>query len=322
MRTAILAGIVALVGVIVVIATQIGGGRPAPDFVGGAPGVFRDAPFSVRLAGPLWRARTLQDVDGAQDFALIERNLALDVRATGNSVAPVAEFELRVDGQSKRVVVPPCPSGSCPVSAGVRFVAPLRSTPPGPHRIEIVVRDPDGVADSSDPAEHVATFGFEVLHVTSVPPTREGRTISKLPAPPPSPGVPARLRRAALGVLTAARRGGAVGAALGHASVSVAQAGRLDAVGRRLGVSMLVTVTPPLHDVRATVPAYVPVVGSGGVHYRTQQVQMHIAVLRDALIDVDLTTRKVITFEPGPRSRTLSWSPSRAPTPAGARGED
>jgi hypothetical protein len=45
-------------------------------------------------------------------------------------------------------------------------------------------------------------------------------------------------------------------------------------------------------------------------------------VLRDALIDVDLTTRRVIAFEPGPRSRTIIWAPSRTPAPAGAQDED
>jgi hypothetical protein len=70
------------------------------------------------------------------------------------------------------------------------------------------------------------------------------------------------------------------------------------------------------------VPAYVPVVGSGNVRYITQQVQMRVAVLRDALVDVDLSSRRVISFEPGPRSRTLSWTPSKAPAPAGAADED
>jgi hypothetical protein len=49
---------------------------------------------------------------------------------------------------------------------------------------------------------------------------------------------------------------------------------------------------------------------------------MRVAVLRDALIDVDLSTGRVIAFEPGPRSRTLKWSPSQAPAPAGGADED
>jgi hypothetical protein len=194
--------------------------------------------------------------------------------------------------------------------------------PPGEHRVEIVVRDPAGVADSSDHGEHVTAFGFSVRYVRDVPRVAEATTISKLPGPPPTTGVTARQRRDALSVLTSARRGGGIAAALGSAHVTVVQAGRLVADGRRPGVTMLVTVTPPLDDVHATVPAYVPVVSSGNVRYTTQQVQMHVAVLRDALIDVDLSTARVITFEPGPRSRTLSWSPSKAPSPAGASDED
>jgi hypothetical protein len=123
-------------------------------------------------------------------------------------------------------------------------------------------------------------------------------------------------------VLTSARSGGGVADALGSASVTVMQAGRLDALGRRLGVTLLVSITPPRYNLRATVPAYVPVVDSGTVRYTTQQVQMHVAVLRDALIDVDISTGRVITFEPGPQSRTLSWAPSKAPSPAGAADED
>jgi hypothetical protein len=322
MRTAFIGGFVALVVVIVVIATHVGGRHATRDAPIGAPGVFRDPPFSVRLDGPLWRARTLQDDDGAQDFALIERDLPLDVRVTGGSDARVAELELRVDGRSRRVVVPRCPSGRCPISTSVRFVPPLRMMPSGEHRIEIVVSDPAGVADSSDHGEHVTAFGFSVRYVRNVPPTAEAQTISKLPAPPPTTGVSARQRRDALNVLTSARRGGGIAAALGSAHVTVVKAGRLDTGGRRLGVTMLVAVTPSLYDVRATVPAYVPVASSGNVRYTTQQVQMHVAVLRDALIDVDLSTPRVITFEPGPRSRTLSWSPSKAPSPAGATDED
>jgi hypothetical protein len=126
-------------------------------------------------------------------------------------------------------------------------------------------------------------------------------------------------------VLATARRGGAGGgiaAALASARVTVTEAGPLVAPGRRLGVTMLVALTPPRYDVQAVVPAYVPIVTSGSVRYATQQVRMNVAVLRDALIDVDLASGRVITFEPGPRSRTLSWSPSRAPTPAGAADED
>src|SRR4051812_50117111 len=131
MRTAIIGGIVALVVAGVVIATQVGGGHPRDDGVSGAPEVFRDPPFTVRLAGPLWRARTLQDNDGAQDFALVESDLALDVRATGDSRARIAELELLGDGQSRRGGGAPCPSGRRPGGPGGRGVPPPRALPPG-----------------------------------------------------------------------------------------------------------------------------------------------------------------------------------------------
>jgi hypothetical protein len=71
------------------------------------------------------------------------------------------------------------------------------------------------------------------------------------------------------------------------------------------------------------VPDYVPADGgSGQPPYTLQRVRMHVAALRDALIDIDLDRGRVIAFEPGPRSRSLVWSPSRAPAPAGAGDED
>jgi hypothetical protein len=324
MRTALIGGIVALVALIVVIAITVIGRNSGPDVVSGAPGVFHGGPFVVRLDGPLWRARTLTDNDGAQDFALIERDLPLDVQVTGGADARVAELELRVDGRSRRVVMQRCPNGRCPAAARVRFVPPLRMLRPGHHQVELLVRDPTAAANSSDHGAHVSLSGFSVRYVRNVPATTEGRTISKLPGPaPPASGVAARVRRSALGVVSAARRSGVIDAALGSARLAVLQVGPLQAPGRRAGVTMLVALTPPRQNVSATVPAYVPIVDSGGgVRFLTQQVSMHVAVLRDALIDVDLSTGRVITFEPGPASRTSGWSPSKAPTPAGAADED
>jgi hypothetical protein len=312
---------VALVAVVVVLATQLVA-QPARDVVSGAPGVLTDPPFSIRLDGPLWRARTLQDNDGAQDFALVERDLPLEVRATGTPDARIAQVELRVDGRRTRVVATRCPGGRCPVSTSFTFTPPLRMLRPAEHLVEILVRDPAGVAGSTGHGEHVTSFGFDVRSVRSVPPPSEARTVTKPPAPARVAGLTARLRGEAMGVLASSRSGGGIGAALGSSRVRVVRAGRLEAKGRRLGVTLLVTLTPPVYDVRATVPAYVPVVGSGNVRYTTQQVQMRVAVLRDALVDVDLASRRVISFEPGPHSRTLSWTPSKAPAPAGAADED
>jgi hypothetical protein len=321
LRTPIIGGAVALVVLVVVVASQLSGGDSARDVSSAAPGVFSDPPFSVTLDGPLWRARTLQDSDGAQDFALVARDLPLEVTASGGSHARVAQLELRVDGRSRGTAASRCPLGRCPASPSLRFLPPLNTLPPGEHRVEIVVRDQVAVAGGTGRGEHVTTVGFGVHYVKSVPPTREGETISKLTARSTSPGL-RRLRRDGLKVIGAARRGGGIGAALGISRLRVVQAGRLEAAGRPLGVTMLVTLSPPAYGVRATVPAYVPIVGSGTVRYVSQEVRMRAAVLRDVLIDVDLASRRVISLEPGPNSRTSGWSPEKAPAPAGARDED
>jgi hypothetical protein len=320
MRARIIGGMVALV-LVVVVATQVGGG-PGRDAISGAAGRFSDPPFSVRLGGPLWRARTLRDNDGAQDFALVARDLSLEVTASGGSKARVAQLELRVDGRATRVVSLRCKSDRCPVSTTARFLPPLNRLPPGEHRVDVVVRDPVAVAGSSAGGEHFTTFGFSVHYVSRVPPVKEALTISRLRAPSSTSGVTSQERRQALDVVSAARRGGGVAAALGSSRVAVVQAGRLEAPGRRIGVTMLVSLTPPAYDVHTTVPAFVPIVSSGNVRYTAQQVQMDVAVLRDVLIDVDLANRRVISLEPGPSSRSLGWSPSKAPTPAGAADED
>jgi hypothetical protein len=322
MRRTSIGAILAVAVLAVVIATQLGG-NGARETPGPGPGLFRDPPFSLRLDGPLWRARTLEDADGAQDFALVGRDLPLEVRASGSPKARVAQLELRVDGRPQRLVVPRCLAGRCPVGTRVTLVPRLRTLPPGDHRVEVLVRDPAGTAASADHGEHVTTIGFNVWSVTNVPRTSEGQTISTLPPPLRTSGDAARLGPPALKVLSASRRSGGIAAALGSARVSVLEVGRLNGRGpRRLGVTMLVAVVPPRLNVRAIVPSYVPGPASGVPSYTAQQVDLRAAVLRDVLIDVDLAAGRVISFEPGPASRTLSWSPSKAPAPAGASDED
>jgi hypothetical protein len=303
MRMALIVGVAVLVALGVVVVTQSGSRNSAPDVTGEAPGVFHDAPFTIRIDGPLWRARTLQDNDGAQDFALVEGDLPLDVRVTGGRVG---KLELRVDGRTTRVVS----------SSSARFVPPLAALPAGEHRVDVLVRDRGG---------HARVNGFDVHYVSNVPPTTEGETVSKTASPVPGSDVAPRTRDSALRVLAAARRSGSGGIAsvLGNARLTVVETGRLDTPGGPLGVTMLVGLTPARYDVSAVLPAYVPIAGSGGVvRYAQQEVQMHVAVLRDALIDVDVASGRVISLEPGPQSRTLSWSPSKAPVPAGAADED
>jgi hypothetical protein len=91
--------------------------------------------------------------------------------------------------------------------------------------------------------------------------------------------------------------------------------------GRMLGATVLLVLAPARRNISATVPAYIPAAEpfSG---YLAQTVQLRAPLLRDLLVDVDLSRRQVIAIEPGPRSQTEAWNPSRAPAPYGAEDED
>jgi hypothetical protein len=141
-----------------------------------------------------------------------------------------------------------------------------------------------------------------------------------VPSKPPAQGN-TTLERSGLRVLAAERRSPELVKALGHTRLSVVQVGDLEAHGRRLGATMLLALAAPRRHVRATVPAYIPA-DDPNAPYTRQRVRMHVAVLRDLLVDIDLRSRRIIALEPGPRSQTLSWSPSQAPAPAGATDED
>lgn len=119
---------------------------------------------------------------------------------------------------------------------------------------------------------------------------------------------------AALAVLARERRRGPLAAALGRARIRVLQIGALESGGRRIGATMLVALAVPRRQVRATVPAYLVAGRSSSAPYTSQRAAMRVAVLRDALIDIDLRSGRVVSFEPGPRSRTASWSPSSGPS--------
>jgi hypothetical protein len=167
----------------------------------------------------------------------------------------------------------------------------------------------------------VSVAQFSVRTVARVPSTVEGSLVGKQVGRSTA-RVSAAIERSALDVLAAERRSGGLAAALGAASVRVIHAGNLNVYGRPLGTAMLVELVPPRRNVRATVPDYIPAPKRSGAPYTRQRVRMHVKALRDVLIDVDLSNRRVIALEPGPHSETLSWSPSKAPAPAGAGDED
>jgi hypothetical protein len=312
-RTAVLALALVVPPAIALVQLPTGEAGPEPDAVA-APGVFESHPFRVELSGPLWRSRSLRDRDGAADFAIVADDLPLDIHVRASGRARVAAVEVRVDGRRQRVPTPDCGEAGCPAVVTATSVPALRRLAAGRHRVEVYA----GATAGRAPARRAT---FYVRTAPSAPAVVEGQTARKDPAPAARAG-DARLARSALAVLAAERARPGLAAALSRSRVSVIQAGPLNARRRRLGVTLWVALAAPARDVRATVPGYVPSTSPTGPAYTPQTVRMHVAVLRDALIDVDLSARRVIAFEPGPRSRTISWQPSRAPAPAGAGDED
>jgi hypothetical protein len=300
------------------VALTVPGGRETAKVAAGFVGVVDDPPFRLQLGGPLWRDRSLRGGDGAQDFAQVARDEPLNLQIRGSGKARVAQVELRVDGRRERSVEPRCVEGGCPTSLSVTFVPGLRRLGPGDHRIQLVARDSRARESGKDTGPHVSVVEFHVRTVARVPPTIEGNPVGNQPRAPDTAG----LERSALRVLAAERRSPGLAAALGAARVTVIFVGNLNVKGQRLGATMLVQLVPPRHNVRATVPDYVPTTGRAGAPYTRQRVRMHAKALQDVLIDVDLSSQRLIAFEPGPRSETLSWSPSTAPAPAGAADED
>ncbi len=313
-RRAVIGATLALLAAVAAVLTLAGGGaRDTGIDAAGLVALSGDPPFRIGLGGPLWLDRTLHGGDGAQDFAQVATDQRLEVEVLGLAKARVAQVELRVDGARQRVVAPPCDRGRCPSRLRLTLTPRLRQLHPGDHRVEVVAHDPGG---------HVSVQGFSVRTVERVPAVVEGEPAGKLSARTRAPHGDPRLERAAIRVLASERRSGSLARALGGARLRVIYVGDLNARGGHIGATMLVELVTPKRDVRATVPAYLPAERGSAAPYTGQRVRMDVAVLRDALIDIDLTRRRVIAFEPGPRSKSRSWSPSQAPAPAGAGDED
>jgi hypothetical protein len=292
------------------------GGRDATRDVAGEIGIIDDPPYAIRLDGPLWRNRTLTGEDGTQDVAQVASDAPLDVHVGGGP--HVAHVELRVDGRSQRTVSPRC----CARRVDLRFVPRLRTLPPGDHRIQVIARDSRAGKPGADTGAHQTVRQFRVRTVLALPAVTESRPTANTPDAPPIPADGGPLGRAALGIVAAERRNGTLPRGLGSAQLTLTQVGSLNVRGQPLGATLLVSFVPPVQNLRATVPSYLPTAPGAARPYSDQVVKLHVTVLRDALIDVDLGAGRVISFEPGPGSRTASWSESRAPAPAGAADED
>jgi hypothetical protein len=281
-----------------------------------------DPPFAIHLSGPLWRDRTLRSEDGAPEVGYVTGDERLDVLVAGTGHERVAEVELRVDGRLQRRVRPPCPGKVCPTQLAVVLRPRLTDTVSADRRVQVMVSDQKALNGGADVDPHVSTAKFAVHVGTRLPLVRQGEPVTASAIPPGgSVARDRRLQARGLRVLLKLRRRGSLDALLGPARLHVEEAGELKVNGRPLGASLLVELIGARSNVRATVPAYAPA-ANGSSGYRPQIVRLQAKVLRDLLIDIDLHRNRVIALEPGPQSQTKVWTPSLAPTPAGAADED
>jgi hypothetical protein len=321
-RTAVLVLLLICGGVVAALLLLSGGsGRDSARDLAGSLGLVDDPPFEIRLSGPLWQDRTLKSEDGAPDLGYVTNEEALTAVIAGGSDVGVAQVELRVDGRRQRLVRPACSEARCPTRLRLTFKPRLATELGGPRRVQVIVRDPKARGEAADVGSHVSEAALTVNVGRRLPLAREGEPVTVTVSR--SNESRARLRRLrvkALRVLSAERRRGVLGELLGRARLGVSDVGVLTANGQPVGATLLLELAPHRRHVTATVPAYVPALR--GSEYRPQTVRVSATVLRDLLVDVDLGRRKVIAIEPGPRSSTKAWAPSRAAAPAGAADED
>jgi hypothetical protein len=191
----------------------------------------------------------------------------------------------------------------------------------GIRHVQVIVRDSKARGAGADLGSHVSTANLRVNVGRRLPLARESEPVTVKAGPSRRADARLlRLRARALRVVSDERRRGVLSALLGRVRLDVRSVGALTANGQSIGATLLLELTPDRAHVTATVPAYIPALG--GSEYRPQTVQLSAKVLRDLLVDVDLGRRKVIAIEPGPRSQTKVWAPSRAAAPAGAADED
>ena len=292
----------------VVIAVGFGGSDVARDAA--TPFGLTDAgPFETTLSGPLWNDRTLRDRDSVRDIAFVTADEPLAIRVAAHHGARVARVAYRIDGGRAREVFA-CRAGDCPTSTTATARPPLRALAPGTHRVTVVV--------SGKRTGESAARTFEVTVADHPPAIGEGEpVVSRLPSGAGT-GISPDARASALRTIAREQRRGVLRDVLWSSGTRVVQAGRLQAAGRAVGVTLLLSLRPARARVHATVPGYVPRPGG----YRGQSVRFTADVLRDLLVDVDLQRHRVISVEPGPGSQTSQWSPDIEPAPTTRDRED
>jgi hypothetical protein len=107
------------------------------------------------------------------------------------------------------------------------------------------------------------------------------------------------------------QRAGVLRKILGPRPARLVQIGPLQARGRTVGVTALLSLPIPRRHVRATVPGVDPASPS----LRATRVHFKAPVLRDVLVDVSLERGAIVGVTPGPSSRTSTWSLDTPPTP-------
>jgi hypothetical protein len=275
--------------------------------VGGFLGLVDDPPFAIKLGGPLWLDRTLQDGEGAPDVARLTADEPLRATIRGIGTARLAQVELRVNGRTQRRIRPSCPGGKCPRIFSLTLVPRLNVRVKGNRHVQLIARDGGGGSGGTDEGAHVSVASLRVRVLPRFP----GVTEAEPPSSPRGaaaldrPALSARARRAALRLL-APHPG--LRTLLGGARTRVRAAGTLRDGRRAIGVTLLLELPISRRDAVATVPGYVAA-RNPQTPYVARTVSLHVKVLRDLLVDVDLVRHRVIDIEPGPRSVTKKFTP-------------
>ena len=182
-----------------------------------------------------------------------------------------------------------CQAG-CPAHAAATFTPALLARGPGPVRLTVRVR-----SGGTAPTQTVTQFGVLVGRPLTTPAEIEPRTPRGAPLRLDAP-VPVLDR-----VVRQAARSGVLHTLLGASRIVLHERGARTA---------LASIVPP----RTNITASLPRADDDG------PALMRATVLRDLVIDIDPTTRRVNGIQPGPGSQIASWTPV-TPAPAGDRDE-